>query len=89
MFTLNFKTHHRFDDRQDGVTVPVLLETSKDSIDLLAKIDTGADYCLFDREYAEALAIKVEEGDLKAFRTMAGSFNAYGHEFTIQVLDQH
>jgi hypothetical protein len=88
VFSLKFKIYHRFDDRQDGITVPVLLGTTSDSVDLLAKIDTGAEYCFFDREYAKALAIEVEEGELKAIGTVAGSFSAYGHELTIQVLDQ-
>jgi len=29
---------------------------------LFAKIDTGADYCLFERGFAEALSIDVERG---------------------------
>ncbi|MGA2595389.1 MAG: aspartyl protease family protein [Bryobacteraceae bacterium] len=87
MFPLRFKTRYRFDDRQTGIAVPVSLRVSDVSLDLTAKIDTGADYCMFERGYAEALAIDVEKGELREFSSMGGSFQAFGHELTIQVLD--
>ena len=43
MYTLSFKTKYIFDNRQDGVTVPVALKFAKLALPLLAKIDTGAD----------------------------------------------
>jgi len=83
MFPLRFKTRYRFDDRQTGIAVPVSLRVSDVSLDLTAKIDTGADYCMFERGYAEALAIDVEKGELREFSSMGGSFQAFGHELTI------
>jgi hypothetical protein len=87
MFPLRFKTRYRFDDRQTGITVPVSLRVEDVSLDLMAKIDTGSDYCMFERGYAETLAIDVEKGELREFSSMGGSFQAFGHEVTIRVLN--
>ena len=86
MHQLSFNTRYRFDDRQDGITVPVLLRTAHRSVDLLAKIDSGADCCLFQRDYAAALSINVSAGERTAFRTVTGPFEAFGHELTLEVL---
>jgi hypothetical protein len=88
MFPLHFKTRYIFDDRQLGITVPVSLLLSGISLNVMAKIDTGSDYCMFERGYAESLEIDVETGEQKEFVTMAGSFKAFGHELTMQVLNQ-
>ena len=53
---------------------------------MLAKVDTGAAYCIFERRYGEELGLDVESGRAQRFRTMAGSFVAYEHEVTIQTL---
>jgi hypothetical protein len=45
-------------------------------VNLFAKIDTGADYCLFERGFAEALSIDVERGTQLSFSTVAGQFRA-------------
>jgi hypothetical protein len=52
----------------------------------LAKLDTGAAHCIFERNYAEMLGVDVDAGRLQRFRTVAGAFAAYQHEVTIQTL---
>ncbi len=52
----------------------------------MAKIDTGASDCLFERAYGEALGLRVEEGIRKTYTTANSRFEAYGHEVLIQVL---
>jgi len=54
---------------------------------MLAKIDTGASHCLFERQYAKVLGLEVEAGDPKVFSTAVGRFRAYGHEVSMRVLD--
>jgi hypothetical protein len=56
----------------------------RQSVELLAKLDTGAAHCIFERKYADILGLAVESGRLQRFRTVAGSFAAYQHEVTIQ-----
>ncbi|MFN7923251.1 MAG: retropepsin-like aspartic protease [Bryobacteraceae bacterium] len=53
---------------------------------LTAKVDTGAEFCLFSRAHAETLGIVVESGLLCELRTVNGSFRAYGHDVRIRVL---
>jgi len=52
----------------------------------MAKVDTGAAHCIFERRYAEMLGINPESGRLQRFRTATGSFAAYEHEVTLQML---
>ena len=66
-------------------TIPAVLKTGGNSVELLAKIDTGASDCLFERAYGEALGLRVEEGLRKTYSTANSRFEAYGHEISIQV----
>jgi predicted aspartyl protease len=50
-------------------------------------VDTGAEYCLFDRGIADALGIDVESGMPLSLATVNGEFEAYGHELTLTVFD--
>jgi predicted aspartyl protease len=68
-----------------GVSVPVSLSVSTETVKLFAKVDTGADHCVFERGFAEALLIDVEGGTPLNFSTVAGEFRAYGHELTLAV----
>ncbi len=85
-YELRFSRHHSYDSRGEGITIPTLLKASGKRIELLAKIDTGASDCLFERGYAEALGLRVEEGAPKKYATANSRFEAYGHEISIEVL---
>ncbi|MBI3210403.1 MAG: hypothetical protein HYZ37_16075 [Candidatus Solibacter usitatus] len=84
--SLDFETSHRYTSAIEGIDVPVALYVGRQSVELVGKLDTGAAHCIFERKYAEMLALDVESGRLQPFRTVAGSFNAYQHEVTIQTL---
>ena len=77
---------HKYTEATDGINVPITLAIGSQSVDLLAKLDTGAAHCIFERKYAEILGLEVESGRLQRFRTVAGSFAAYQHEVAIQTL---
>jgi len=70
-----------------GVSVPVSLSAGEESVQLFASLDTGAEYCLFEREFAEALLIELEGGEPMEFSTVTGRFQAYGHWLTLAALD--
>lgn len=53
---------------------------------LEAKIDTGAEFCLFERGYGEMLGIGIQDGNRQELRTVNGTFVAYGHEVSLTVL---
>ena len=84
--SLEFDTTHQYADAKDGIHVPTTLAIGGHSVELVAKLDTGAAHCIFERKYGEMLGLEVESGRLQHFRTVAGSFAAYQHEVTIQTL---
>jgi hypothetical protein len=57
------------------------------SVRLVAKVDTGASFCIFPREYAEQLGLTVESGHHQVIATAAGRFDAYGHTLTLCCFD--
>jgi predicted aspartyl protease len=82
--SLAFDFSHRYEAPLDGITVPIALSVGIQSVEFLAKVDTGAAHCIFDRKYAEMFGLHVEAGRPQRLRTVAGSFAAYEHEVTIQ-----
>jgi hypothetical protein len=50
-------------------------------------VDTGAAFCIFQREFAEQLGLDVEGGQLQVVATAAGQFDAYGHALTLCCFD--
>src|ERR1700749_4226401 len=82
-YSLSFRERLDYDAGQLGITVPVVLSLGYESVKVLAKVDTGAENCIFQREYGEELGIAIETGVPKQFRTATGSFLTYGHEVTV------
>lgn len=67
-----------------GIEVPVSLTAEGGrSVRLLAKVDTGASFCIFQRDYAEELGVNVESGEHQVVSTPTGRFDAYGHALTL------
>lgn len=88
---LHTVTYHQIERyyplRDPGIHIQVVLRHGQDNeVQLPAKVDTGADYCLFERTYAESLGIEVESGHHMPFTSVGGEFHAYGHEVTIVAL---
>jgi hypothetical protein len=83
---LLFSHYYIYDSKTEGITIPAVLKAGRKKIELLAKIDTGASDCLFEREYADALGLRVEEGVRKTYATANSRFDAYGHEISLQVM---
>jgi hypothetical protein len=86
--TLTFVVKHKYSASDAGVEVPIGLKVDDTRrVRFLAKVDTGAADCIFQRDYAEQLGIIVENGSLKTFRTAAGSLEAYGHTVLLSCFD--
>ena len=83
--SLNFEASHQYLSR-DGIDIPTELRVGDQKVELIAKLDTGAAHCIFERKYAEELGIDVESGRPQQFRTVAGSFLAYEHDVSIRTL---
>lgn len=83
---LDFGISHIYDDRDNGIAIPVKLISGKRDVDLTAILDTGSTFCLFERTYGEWLGLDIEAGARQEFRTAAGRFVAFGHELTLSTL---
>ena len=84
---LNFNTSYRFPSTKGGIVIPVELIAGGVSVNSEAKVDTGAEYCLFERDVAESLMLNVESGQAMKMEALTGSFLTYGHEVTLQTFD--
>jgi hypothetical protein len=69
---MSFRTRYTYKPSDRGVSVLVSLSAGPETVRLFAKIDTGADYCLFERGLAEALLLEVERGTPSDFSMAAG-----------------
>ena len=83
-FTFDFS--HTYNDRENGIAVPVTLLVGGEKIGIPAIVDTGSTFCIFQRRFGEALGLDLESGIRQEFRTAAGNFIAYGHEVTLSTL---
>ena len=83
--TLSFGASHRYTSA-DGIDIPIELRAGTEKVELIAKLDTGAAHCIFERRYAEELGLDVESGRPQRFRTMAGLFIAHEHEIILHTL---
>ena len=88
MYTLTFPTMHRYDESEQGITLPVALSLDNHpGVELPAKVDTGASFCIFKREYGEVLGLKIEDGFRQRVVSITGnSFEVFGHEVNVRVL---
>lgn len=83
---ITFAEIWHYPDDSAGITIPTLLGYGNRIVTATAKIDTGAEFCLFDRDYGERLGLPIEEGILLSLETLTGALEAFGHEVTIQTL---
>jgi 8-oxo-dGTP pyrophosphatase MutT (NUDIX family) len=62
------------------------LSLGKESLVCKAKVDPGAQVCLFKRELGEELGIDIESGYPRELDTLAGSLFSYGHTVVLHTL---
>lgn len=85
-FSLNFLRKEIYDSLKTGINIEAVLRYGNLQESCFAKIDTGAEVCLFQREIAESLEIDVESGYRERFETLAGGLFAYQHEIELETL---
>jgi hypothetical protein len=85
--TLTFAVRHPYSASAAGIEIPIGLKNEARRVRFLAKVDTGAADCIFQRDYAEQLGINVESGSHKTFHTATGSLDAYGHIVLLSCFD--
>lgn len=85
-FHLNFPIRHHFHSSEKGIVIPCSLWRGGGVADLYAKVDSGSEYCLFQREVAEELQIEVESGFPVKLNTLTGLFTGYAHTVLLDTL---
>ena len=84
---MEFLQSHQYADDPHGIPVPVTLRHGDRSVLFLAKVDTGAQYCVFQRQWGERLGLAIESGEPLTFGVATGDhFVAYGFELEFEVL---
>ena len=84
---LTFNEELRYADDPAGITFPTLISYGGKTLRASAKVDCGADVCLFSREIGEELGLQVEQGIPKTLNLLNSSLEAFGHEVVIQTSD--
>lgn len=86
-FRLGFTDRHLYEE-EEAIAVPIRLISSHSlSAGILANIDTGSTFCIFDRIYADILGLDLTAGIEQRISTATGSFYCFGHELTVSVFD--
>jgi hypothetical protein len=89
LFNLTFNKRFDYDQNDNGIYFDIELIADNDNpVSVRAKLDTGADYCIFQRIYADFLDLEVENGIEMPFLTATNNgFTAFGHEINIRFFD--
>lgn len=86
-FLLGFTDRHVY-EAAESLSVPIRLISNRSlSTGILANIDTGSTFCVFDRVYADILGLNLTAGIEERISTATGSFFCFGHELTLSVFD--
>lgn len=85
-FAIEFQKKETYQSLDAGITINVILRYGNREQPCPAKIDTGAEFCLFNRTLADALQIDVESGYRERFSTLGGGIIAYGQEIELETL---
>ena len=74
---LEFDHLFRYRQGDDGIVIPVALESGDQRVEFEAKIDTAATYCVFARAYGERLGLDIECGVEQRFGTALGVYGLW------------
>ena len=83
---LTFDLHYRYNDLRTGIEIPATLKLGHEVVFCQAKVDPGAQVCLFKRDLGETLGLEIESGYPIELDTLGGALRAYGHAVTLHTL---
>ena len=84
--TLTFDKTHYYNTLKPGISVTAILHHGQESVECEARVDTGSSHCIFKRAHGELLGLEIESTAAEHIATVTGSFKAYLHTVTIEVL---
>ncbi len=83
---LEFEICHEYNSTGGGIWLPTYLTVGNLTVDCEAKVDTGAEYCVFQRALGDALGLTIEQGHLLTMKSVNGTTRTYGHEVQLSTL---
>jgi len=84
---LEFNLRYEYDTLEEGITIPAVLRSSGKTAYCDAKVDPGAQVCVFQREVGESLGLDIESGHRIKLSSLGGSLIAFGHSVTLSTFD--
>jgi hypothetical protein len=84
---LTFRNTYRYPNTRSGITVPITLIAGDKRVAILSKLDTGAAYCIFQREHGEALGLDIEAGAFLELNAVGIPVPTFGHMVGIESFD--
>jgi hypothetical protein len=73
-YQLNFEEFLTYHVGDEGIGLDVEIKFSDSTVNLNAKIDTGATYSIFERRFGAELGLEIERGMRQRFGTATGGF---------------
>ena len=86
MYQLEFARVYDYSGEAESVVIPVVLRSGANEVQVATSVDTGASFCVFRTEIAEAPGLDLTIGIRKRFRTANSVFDAYGHGVELHAL---
>ena len=83
---LEFDIEYRYASIKGGIWIPAILSAGADSTGVEAKVDTGCEYCVFQREVADQLGLEVESGYRLRLGSPGGDVETYTHLIRLETL---
>jgi hypothetical protein len=83
MHNLNYENLILYDTGKIGITLDVEIGLGDLTANFEAKVDTGAEACIFQRTFGERIGLEIESGEPQNFSTATSSFKTYGHSVTL------
>lgn len=84
---LEFNLRYEYDMLEEGITIPAVLRLSGQTAYCDAKVDPGAQVCVFQREVGEVLGLDIESGPRIRLSSLGGALIAFGHWVTLSTFD--
>jgi hypothetical protein len=84
--TITFDKTHHYSTLKTGIVLTAILHHGQESVECEVRLDTGSSHCIFKRAHGELLGLDIESTAAEKIATVTGSFQAYPHTVTIEVL---
>lgn len=85
-FQIDFEKKVNYESIRTGITIDAVLRYGESEVICPAKVDTGSEFCLFARTFADALDIELESGYRENFSTLGGGIIGYAHQIELETL---